>query len=355
MRPIPGSRYLVTEQVAARKAVRAMFADMASRLSGLIVRSADRAGQVPVSVSRRLLTTANSIVTGYFVSFDGRNAFDEDGVTGLAPYPRLLNFHVARVLQQVVNAHRDWMRRNVPDDIQAGLTRRAKSLREAVDVGANPMTGYEAAHTWVDPNGYTLSDRIWQTGQRTRLKIDAFLADGIRQGRSALQMSREMESFLLPGRLSSRTTRPYGRDASADAMRLTRTEVAHAHAQATLTASRANPYVTGVDWALSAQHPRFDVCDGLATIGMTGERVRDPYPLASARIPPAHPYCICVTRPAVTQTPDQVTADLREMLRGEDRPFRTPLDGDDFTQDLLGPILFGLLMRRLALGETYAA
>lgn len=354
MRPIGGSKFLVAEQVAARRAIRALFGEMATQLAGLVVRSAGGRERVPTSAERRVLTAASGIVAGFFIGFDGRNAFAEDGVTALAPYPQLLNLHVARVQRNVVLAQRDWMARNVPDDVQQGL-RRGKPLRENV-FGDNPLVAYEAAHTWVDPNGYTLSDRIWQATQRIRAKIDAFLSDGIRQGRSAVALSRDLEGYLLPGRLGRRTRRPYGRDASFDAMRLARAEIAHAHAQATLATSRANPYVSGIDWALSFQHPRFDVCDGLATIGMTGERLRAPYPVMAARVPPAHPHCICTSRPAVTKRPDEVTREIRNRLNAGERPYRTPLDGDDFVSDLLGPILFGLLSRRLTFGEMrYAA
>jgi hypothetical protein len=356
MRPIATSRQLLAEQVALRKAVRAMFADMASRLTGLIVRSADGGERIPSTRERRVLTSARAIVSGYFVGSDGRNAFAEDGVTALAPYPQILNYHVAHVQYRVATAHRDWMRRNVPEDIQDWLTRRPRSLAEVRIVDESPLAGYEAAHTWVDPNGYVLSDRIWQSGERTALKIDAFLSDNIRQGRKTLAMSRDLEGFLLPGRVGRRTRRPYGRDASSDAMRLARTEVSHAHAQMTLVASRANPYVSGIDWALSYQHPRFDVCDGLATLGMTGQRLREPYPLMAAPVPPAHPHCLCNARPAVTKRPDEVSAELRQAMQGNDRnPYRTPLD-DAFVPDVLGRILFALLARRLTFGEmTYAA
>jgi hypothetical protein len=32
-----------------------------------------------------------------------------------------------------------------------------------------------------------------------------------------------------------------------------------------------NAFVSGMDWALSARHPRVDICDRLATIGMGGQ------------------------------------------------------------------------------------
>ncbi|PJF23673.1 MAG: hypothetical protein CUN53_21700, partial [Phototrophicales bacterium] len=47
----------------------------------------------------------------------------------------------------------------------------------------NALAQYEPAHTWVDPKGYRLSDRIWRTGEITRQRIDALIAEGIREGK----------------------------------------------------------------------------------------------------------------------------------------------------------------------------
>jgi hypothetical protein len=355
MKPIGGARALVAAQVGIRRDIKAMFADMSARLAGQVTRVSDQDGRIPQSTERRLMAAVGDTVSSYFVGVDGRSPFAEDGVTALAAYPRVLNTWIARVTRDVVYAQRNWMRRNVPEDIQAWLRLHRRRLREIDPVfmrlvrslrifSENPLAQYESAHTWVDANGYRLSDRIWQASLRTRAKIDAMLTDGIRQGRGAFQLAKDLEKFLLPDRLGRRTNRPYGRDASLDAMRLARTEITHAHSQATLAAGRANPYVDGMDWALSARHPKFDVCDRIATIGMAGQRLREPYPLNGAQVPPAHPHCLCIARTAASATPERVTEQLRAAIaQANFDPYLTPLTGDDFVRDLLGDALMLLL------------
>jgi hypothetical protein len=284
-------------------------------------------------------------------------------VTPLAEYPKIINRWIARASKLAVSSQTTWLKRHIPEDVFKLLaTAPKKSLpaREAYTeeerrefwkkvadlhiFGENPLAKYDPAHTWVDPNGYILSDRIWRTGEVTRQKIDAMLADGIRSGISSTKLAKMVEPFLLPNRLGVRTTRPYGRDASFDAMRLARTEISRAHSQASYAAALTNPYVGGMDWALSLSHPKIDICDKYATIGMNGDRIREPYLLDSAALPPAHPHCLCNTRPAIKEDVASVTAKLRaafeEAQRLEIQPSPNPANTNEFLYQLLGKVLF---------------
>ncbi len=347
MRAIGGARSLAITQAGLRRDLRGLFGDMASDISGLTVRSAGPDGRIPRRRESALAAQADGVVMRYFVGSDGRSAFGEDGVTALAEYPRILNRWIVSVSRQVVAAHHDWLKRSAPDDVYAWLAS-GRRLRELRIVEAKQISAFEAPHTWVDPRGHVLSDRVWLNGLRTAQKVDGMLADAIRSGRSALALAKDLEGFLLPGRVGRRTTRPYGRDASADAMRLARTEISHAHGQISYAASLANPYVGGWDWALSPSHPRMDVCDGLATVGRGGERLRDPYPLAGAPIPPAHPYCLCYGRGVVVESAATVTARLRAAMHDGEEPPLTPARADAFLRALLGALLAAEFIERLA-------
>lgn len=340
MKPLSGTRALAVAQAGMRRDLRGMFGDMAEQLSGLLARndSARREG--------RIVAQADQIVMRYFVGTDGRSAFGDDTVTALAEYPRLLNRWLVYVSRQVVYAQRDWLKANIPDDVFAWLSG-GRLLREVRIVEISPPEAFQAPHAWVDPNGLVLSDRIWQTGLRTAQKVDAMIADSIRSARGSAQIARDLEGFLLPGRVGRRTTRPYGRDASSDAMRLARTEISHAHGQISYASALANPYVDRWDWALSPRHPKMDVCDGLATIGQSGERLREPYALSGAPIPPAHPHCLCNGRGVVIADRDVVTARLRSMMQDGVSPPLTPARADDFLRELLGALLTVELIQRL--------
>lgn len=284
---------------------------------------------IPPEAGRQLLVRAGDIIQRFFVGADGRQPFGVDGVTPLAVYPALLNDALVRSQYAVLRSHSKFIRRrliNAPD-VERWL--RASRLSAEQWQPTNPLAQYEPAHTWVDPNGYTLSTRIWRTGVSTRARLDALLTEAIETGMSAERLAAELEQFLLPSRGGLRTQRPYGTNASFDAMRLARSEITRAHSQASSLAARANPYVTGMDYALSARHPKFDICDGFATIGMGGERLRDPYPIGSnypIPVSSTHPQCLCTLRPFAGRGSREVVESFRQQLLRGDPPPITAVD-----------------------------
>jgi hypothetical protein len=339
---LPGKRTLYSAQRGFKDAFNATLVPVTQRLGGILMGYADSTGKIPQRVTQQALVAVGDPVQRVFVGNDFRSPFGMDGYTPLADYPYLLNYWLAKVTYDAVKPHSDYMQANLPQDIQAWLRRRTT----VSEFTSNPRAQYDAPHTWVGPNGYTLSGRIWQTSVNTRVKIDKLLADGIRTGRSARDMANDLEQFLQPNRAAFRTQRPYGQDASADAMRLARSEITRAHSSASLAASQANPFVVSQDWALSASHPKFDICDGLATIGMTGDRIKEPYPLTGYVPLPvidSHPHCLCNSRPGPLADMDTVIADLRAMMgRGEPPPV-TPIDPWWFVKFLLGSFLASLI------------
>jgi len=302
MTTIAGVRALPQAQKGFRLGAKRIYRTASERITAMLVRSAGRDGIIEPRQERVITRAAGEIIQSLFVGSDGRSAYADDGATPLAAYPRLVNSWVGYVTYRAVHAHYDWMRRTLPDDVFRWLARarRPESVREMIDVSARMLPGflpnalaqYDPLHRWVDPNGYTLSDRIWRAGGDTRQRIDAILSEGIRNGEGALQLSRKLEQFLLPGRAQLRTYKPYGVDASYRGMLLGRTEIARAHGEATLISARLNPYVSGIDWALSASHPKMDICDQLATIGMGGGRLKEPYDLYGVPGYPPHPQCV---------------------------------------------------------------
>jgi len=225
------------------------------------------------------------------------------------------------------------MERALPGDLKAllcgGIAREQGSV-----FSPNPLAGYDPPHLWVDLNGYTLSERIWATAGNTRRKVDAMLEEGIRRGRGAKALSRDLERYLQPGRQLVRTKAPYGTDASYDAMRLARTEISRAAAQAHETAAQANPFVVGLKWKLSPQHPCCDICDTYA------DRV---FSFEDWPTQPAHPQCMCYAENVITEDRAAVLAQAREEIlaaRRNAQPIVTPLLVEEFLEQLLrGPVV----------------
>jgi hypothetical protein len=244
---------------------------------------------------------------------------------------------LGQVVVKVVDAQARFMRARLPDDVLQWLTR---GLPAPTTEMSNPLANYQPAHTWVDARGYRLSDRIWQTSIATRSRIDALLADGIRSGRSAFDMARDLEPFLLPNRANLRTNKPYGTNASFDAMRLARSEISRAHSWATYVSGAFNPFADGLDWALSARHPKIDICDKFATIGMDGSRIREPYPMNAGFVPlvlvDSHPQCLCVNRLYASLSTGEVVEQLRQQMKTGAPPPLTPANRLPLLQLILG-------------------
>jgi len=361
------SRFLSILAVNERR-MKVLFSDLATALVGELTRRAGPDGTIPRSAWPDVQTAVDARVTAFFVGRTGsgqRAPFDilQDGtVYPLSPYARVLWQAITDAVRVPVEQEAAIMRRAIPPDVMAvmrGATgdpfaaARAQ-VREQV-FRPNPLARYDPPHTWVDPNGYTLSERIWNTAGDTRRRLDAMLEDGIRRGRGVLNLetggatglARDLEQFLIPGRSLKRTRAPYGVDASFDAMRLARTEITRAHGQATQVAAAMNPFVEGIKWNLSGSHSRPDICDDYARGGPNGDGV---YPLNEVPNYPAHPHDMCY----LTQV--SIPADKRESrleaLRDDVRSARAELVA------LIGPLLveqFTDLLLRGGLQTTRAA
>lgn len=290
------------------------------------------------------------------------------GNLGLTPFADMLNRHMAEVTYRAILTHTRYLKATLPDDVYRRLAAAPVPIRAVTSeqgdderrrfmerwghlrlFSPNPLAQYEPMHTWVDPNGYQLSGRIWQTGLSTRARMDRVMNDAISQGWSSRRLARQMEQFLRPDRADLRTKKPYGTDGSADAMRLARTEITRAHGQASMTAARLNPYVNLMGWRLSGSHPKPDICDQLAA--------GSPYALDNIPQYPAHPHCLCVLLPIVTTTPDQVTADLRQALDEAAplgiQPAVNPTNPAGLLAALIGQTLAGWYLREI--GEWLGA
>lgn len=325
MATIQSPRALATAQRAFQTGFRELRTNTAQQARVLLLSATSADGTIPAEALPGVQERIGRLVSAELVV--GRSAFGSDGVTALSPYARLLNAGIVSVTQAVVRSHNVWLQRNVPTDVTRWLQ---SGVVVSEQFYPNPLAGYDPAHTFVDPNGYILSDRIWQVNVRARASVDQLLAEGIRRGDSAVQIANRLEQWLIPGRAQLRTRTPYGRDGSFDAMRLGRTEITAAHGRAMIASAKANPYVETIDWVLSPSHPKIDICDDLA--------VGSPYPLDNVPSYPAHPHCLCVlignTRPTA-----EVTEELRAMIADNELPpYVTPANERGFLLVLLGAL-----------------
>lgn len=152
-------------------------------------------------------------------------------------------------------------------------------------------------------NGKVFADSIWEIEQGIRKTLAQTVAKGIAQGKSAFNLAKDVEPFLL---MDSRSWSRYKREVdeiaqgvrgrrsriSFEAKRLARTEINHAYREANFIAADRAPWVTGVRWVLSGSHVIPDICDIWAT--------QDIHNLGSGVYPPLetpidHPNGLCYT------------------------------------------------------------
>ena len=301
-------------QAAAAKDIRTLFAQLADRIGGIIL----RIGSGTDRLSRRQQDAAksdiNTALDGVFVGPDGRQPYGVDGITPLAAYPRILNTHLGSALEGVVNQHRSVMQAALPADVQRWLQ----------NAKPGDLPDYDPPHSWIAPGGQRLSDLIWRNDYATRLKLDQALTEAVQRNLSAEDMARQI-SGLVRGDRRYITSYVSGANIPYDALRLARTTLAAATAQAAIATAKSNPSVSvGIDWRLSIKHVDYDNCNKKATLDGQGNRLKAAYAPDSVPTYPDHPNCLCGLE-ALLQPNDQAIQKLIQDYRaGKPAPF-TPL------------------------------
>lgn len=351
----------------------------------VILSAADAEGNLDIRHRTRVLMAIGDMVQSLFARGD-RRSFEEGTLIPLTPFATMLVELYARVVVERVGQAHDWMKANIPQDVfdylqytpsrpielteneNPYLRKRGESdeafrarMKDLRIFEPNPLAELDKDRQWVpmdkwqypnDKKGYRLSDRIWQTSQSSRNKIDDLLIAGFERGSSALSLADALEAYLLPGRRGIRTLTPYGDftpgGASYDAMRLTRTEISRTNNHAAYTSAYLNPYVNQIDVARSPNgDARCPICPRFATIGIGGGRLREPYSIHAAMLPPYHPQCMDTVLQRVADSPETVTMRLRAVMEdvSPPSPVVNPAQPEDFVGFLLQGVPRDLVQR----------
>lgn len=188
-------------------------------------------------------------------------------------------------------------------------------------------------------NGLNLSDRVWNYTKQFKEEIEMGLDLGIRSGRSAEDMSRDIRQYLRkPNELFRRVRDEHGqlhlskraaayhpgqgvyRSSYKNARRLTATETNMAYATSDYERWQQLDFVVGIEVKLSGNHTCLggdgkphefkDICDELA----------GKYP-KTFKFTGWHPQCRCIAI-SILKTQEEMDADTHRILNGE------PIDGD---------------------------
>lgn len=321
-RPKPGVPALPKERLTLDQLLAAMDAELAKLarpvaqvLVAAIKRAADPSGAVPAQRLAGLSDLVWGVLSGVFGAAPVQS-IDAQG-NPVAPY--------ARLVVAGTRAATDLALEPVIADLGRSLSGRPDILDALTGGRALPAGGtpkrplIDTARTWVDPNGYTLPERIWQNGQEVRTAIDTMLQYHVERGTSAVNVAKELEQYLTIDGRRGVTKRPYGAKGLYAPRRLARTEITRAYGAAVLEAARLNPLTAGVGWRLSGSHPEPDACDGNAS--------RDAYRLGRGNYPPEnaprfpnHPHCLCYLVSVPVRDLDATIEQLGRWVKGEPVP-----------------------------------
>jgi hypothetical protein len=285
---------------------------IANNIAALIQRAATgrTAGQeaiIPNTQAARVDLKAaiwEAVLKPYFIG-PGSDALK--GAEAQSPFAQLLMDGIKAVTRLAAQRQIAMIKAVVKDPVVIAYLTGPRPTAPITEIEAK----YDPAHLFVDPNGYRLSDRVWQNSIFVRAQVDRLLDYEIGQGTSAVHIAGLLENFLTPDAAVSRTNKPYGKEGSFAARRLARTEITAAAGRATVVASQANPFVGGIRWALSGSHREADQCDENAHGGPNGDGVYAP---ASVPDYPNHPHCLCNLQPVAAQAMGDFVKDLRAQI-----------------------------------------
>lgn len=161
-----------------------------------------------------------------------------------------------------------------------------------------------AMHTFIDrtERGMNLSQRIWHIMDGTKEQLQTYLASGITTGKSAVEISKDLEGFMAGKGVQYKGVLIKRRNIKFEAIRLVATEVNMAYRTGDFMRRQQLPFVTGVRVHLSSSHPMNDMCDSL---------VGD-YPKGFL-FTGWHPLCICFSTSIMLKKDDF----MRQMKTGK--------------------------------------
>lgn len=194
-------------------------------------------------------------------------------------------------------------------------------------------------------DGWTLSGAIWGYNKRTQEDLSKIISIGTAQGKSAVEIARELEQYVDPSaRKSAKTIQSWRYDKVGNkikdsvyfgkidynALRLARTLISHAYQQSFENVNRNDPFVVGYRWLISNFHGRVcEICRARAETDQFGLGV-GVFP--KDQLPLDHPNGMCTFEAVI---PDSMTDIARKIGQWYQAPTGTYPDIDRYALDFV--------------------
>lgn len=194
-------------------------------------------------------------------------------------------------------------------------------------------------------DGWTLSGAIWGYNKRTQEDLSKIISIRTAQGKSAVEIARELEQYVDPSaRKTAKTIHSWRYDKAGNktkdsvyfgkidynALRLARTLISHAYQQSFENVNRNDPFVVGYRWLISNFHGRVcEICRARAETDQFGLGV-GVFP--KDQLPLDHPNGMCTFEAVI---PDSMTDIARKIGQWYQAPIGTYPDIDKYALDFI--------------------
>lgn len=194
-------------------------------------------------------------------------------------------------------------------------------------------------------DGWTLSGAIWGYNKRTQDDLSKIISIGTAQGKSAVEIARELEQYVDPSaRKSAKTIQSWRYDKVGNkikdsvyfgkidynALRLARTMISHAYQQSFENVNRNDPFVVGYRWLTSNFHGR--VCEICRERSETDQFGLGVGVFPKDQLPLDHPNGMCTFEAVI---PDSMTDIARKIGQWYQAPIGTYPDIDKYALDFV--------------------
>lgn len=186
-------------------------------------------------------------------------------------------------------------------------------------------------------DGWTLSSAIWGYNKKTQDTINKIISIGTAQGKSALEIAKQLEQYVDPSaKKTAKTIQSWRYDKAGNkikdsvyfgridynAMRLARTLISHAYQQSFETVNKNDPFVIGYRWLTSNFHGRVcDICRG-----------REGHIFKKNELPLDHPNGMCTFEAVIL---DSMTDIAKKIGKWYESPIGTYPEIDKYAMDFM--------------------
>ncbi len=160
---------------------------------------------------------------------------------------------------------------------------------------------------------WSLSRALWKNHMKTQYNINAVVAQGIAENKSAYDIAKDLEKYLNPeARKDWDWSKVYpgaAKRVDYNAQRLARTMVSHAYQQAFVRTTKNNPFVEDYVWLSAGGNRTCEVCM---------ERDGKHFPKDS--LPLDHPNGMCTFEAYIPQSMTEIADRLADWVEGKVDP-----------------------------------